>query len=225
MKRFVIAVLALIGLLLFGCVQQTPQPTPLPTPVEEPSAVPTPSPFQFASPTPSPVPSTEIVYSCSSDSECAWKSVNCCPETASAEWDCVNAGLTQLHCPKDVFCAQVIVPRPSSKCSCVNGECRPRSEYVPKTLVINFTARTGAFSVKQINATLGDTVVLKIRNVETSKDLYFRLKDFGREVMLRRGSTTTISFNANKTGVFQYCGEFCFEGSGMSGRLVVSEPQ
>ena len=69
----------------------------------------------------------EIVYECEED-ECEWVSVNCCPENAGAQWECINEAETELHCPEDVACPQVISPKPTEDCECVDGECEVKKD-------------------------------------------------------------------------------------------------
>jgi hypothetical protein len=61
---------------------------------------------------------------CSSDSECSWMIVNCCPEVAGAMWECVDLNYyKKADCPKTVICPQVISLKPSKDCICKNGSC------------------------------------------------------------------------------------------------------
>ena len=66
---------------------------------------------------------TGIVKTCSSDADCSWVSTNCCPETAGAHWECINAKLSEIECPKDIACPMVISPKPGKRCVCENGIC------------------------------------------------------------------------------------------------------
>ncbi len=77
--------------------------------------------------------SQDIISTCEKDSECAWVSINCCPENAGAEWKCVNKEETEIDCPEDVICPQVISPKPEETCVCIEGECAVEdSEEDPK---------------------------------------------------------------------------------------------
>ncbi len=66
---------------------------------------------------------TGIVRTCSSNADCDWVSTNCCPETAGAHWECINAKLSKLDCPANPVCLQVISPKPEKECKCINGIC------------------------------------------------------------------------------------------------------
>ncbi len=65
-----------------------------------------------------------VVTSCSEDDECRWVSTNCCSENAGAQWECVNEGETEINCPDNPVCPQVISPKPETSCECINGECQ-----------------------------------------------------------------------------------------------------
>ncbi len=65
----------------------------------------------------------EVVYSCDEDADCRWVSTNCCPENEGANWECVNEEETELDCPENTICPQVISPRPTSPCECIEGDC------------------------------------------------------------------------------------------------------
>ena len=55
---------------------------------------------------------------------CSWEITNCCPETAGAKWECVNLKLfKRTECPEAVICPQVISPKPSKDCVCIEGSC------------------------------------------------------------------------------------------------------
>lgn len=67
-----------------------------------------------------------IDYSCSSDEECYLTSTNCCPESAGAVWECIGKK-SVIECNVEgVLCPQVISPKPSVNCRCVNGFCIPQ---------------------------------------------------------------------------------------------------
>ncbi len=72
------------------------------------------------------MPSAEgiIVEECETGEECEWVSVNCCPENAGAQWECINAGESVIECPEDPICPQVVSPRPEEECSCADGICQ-----------------------------------------------------------------------------------------------------
>ena len=63
-----------------------------------------------------------VVRECS-QGECGWVSTNCCPENAGANWECVNKEKTNINCDEDVMCPQVISPKPTSGCDCLEGVC------------------------------------------------------------------------------------------------------
>jgi len=61
---------------------------------------------------------------CFTDYDCKWEIVNCCPETAGAQWKCVNLReFKEPSCPYTVLCPQIISPKPSFECACVQGKC------------------------------------------------------------------------------------------------------
>jgi len=56
--------------------------------------------------------------------DCQWKITNCCPETAGAEWKCVNVkSFNETKCPGFVICPQYLSPRPDLSCACEDGKC------------------------------------------------------------------------------------------------------
>ncbi|MCS7093897.1 MAG: hypothetical protein RMJ18_01805 [Candidatus Aenigmarchaeota archaeon] len=67
----------------------------------------------------------KINYYCERDEDCMLASVNCCPETAGAYWECVGRNSTIICNPEGVICPQVISPRPEYVCRCVNNFCIP----------------------------------------------------------------------------------------------------
>lgn len=61
---------------------------------------------------------------CKDDANCEWRITNCCSENAGAKWECVNLKTFKApECPSVVICPQVISPKPTSSCSCENGNC------------------------------------------------------------------------------------------------------
>jgi len=65
-----------------------------------------------------------FVTKCYLNSDCSWKIINCCPESAGAYWQCVNLKtFEEPSCPSVVICPQVISIRPSTNCICENGSC------------------------------------------------------------------------------------------------------
>jgi len=67
-------------------------------------------------------------YSCHSNSECAWVSVNCCPEHSGAAWYCLNKEMENYLCGEDSMfisggCNEGYSGKPSSSCTCQEGKC------------------------------------------------------------------------------------------------------
>jgi hypothetical protein len=61
---------------------------------------------------------------CFTGFECQWKITNCCPETAGANWECVNIkSYKETKCPGFMICPQFLSPKPNLSCTCENGEC------------------------------------------------------------------------------------------------------
>ncbi len=69
-----------------------------------------------------------VVTECS-QGECGWVSTNCCPENAGANWECVNKEKTNIDCDEDVMCPQVISPKPTSSCKCIDGGCEGEANH------------------------------------------------------------------------------------------------
>ncbi len=93
----------------------------------------------------------------------------------------------------------------------------------PVTTVKNFTitAQKWSFSPATITVNNGDTVKLSIKS--TDVDHGFFLADFGVSETLKAGTTTNVSFIANKSGTFSFsCSVFCGSShSSMVGTLIV----
>jgi len=70
-----------------------------------------------------PIHTPEKIRTCVQDSDCAWLSTNCCPETAGANWECINRKSNVSCSGFIVICPQVISPKPSLPCKCLNGVC------------------------------------------------------------------------------------------------------
>ncbi|MCX6801610.1 MAG: hypothetical protein NT067_00705 [Candidatus Diapherotrites archaeon] len=64
-----------------------------------------------------------IEKGCTENADCGWVSTNCCPETAGAQWECINAAQSGLKCLPDTICPQVMMPKPETGCSCKNNTC------------------------------------------------------------------------------------------------------
>jgi hypothetical protein len=65
----------------------------------------------------------QIVYSCETDEDCDWLSVNCCLESAGADWKCVSKQ-SDVSCEGvHPICQQVVRPKPTSPCICSEGVC------------------------------------------------------------------------------------------------------
>jgi len=70
-----------------------------------------------------PVHTPEIIRSCTFDTDCEWLSTNCCPETAGANWECINKRSNVTCSGFKVICPQIISPKPSLSCKCIEGVC------------------------------------------------------------------------------------------------------
>jgi hypothetical protein len=64
-----------------------------------------------------------ISKKCNSDLDCSWQTTNCCPETAGAYWQCINANESVIKCIGTILCPQFISPKPTASCRCQEGEC------------------------------------------------------------------------------------------------------
>ncbi len=93
----------------------------------------------------------------------------------------------------------------------------------PVSTIKNFsiTAQQWSFSPATITVNNGDTVKLSIKS--TDVDHGFFLADFGVSETLKAGTTTNVSFIANKSGTFSFsCSVFCGSShSSMVGTLIV----
>jgi len=70
-----------------------------------------------------PIHTPEKIRSCKVDTDCTWLSTNCCPETAGANWECINKRSNVTCSGFMVICPQVISPKPSLPCKCIQGVC------------------------------------------------------------------------------------------------------
>ena len=66
--------------------------------------------------------SISVSNQCDLDFECEWMITNCCTENAGASWECANPQRSQITCGQ-LVCPQVISPKPTVSCSCVQGTC------------------------------------------------------------------------------------------------------
>lgn len=64
-----------------------------------------------------------ILKKCSSDSDCSLEITNCCPETAGANWECINLKKSKIECESDILCPQILSPKPNFVCTCKEGGC------------------------------------------------------------------------------------------------------
>jgi len=89
--------------------------------------------------------------------------------------------------------------------------------------VFDMTARQWKFEPATIVVKKGDTVKLNITSVDVSHG--FNLPDFGINKRLEPGTTSLITFVADKAGSFGFnCSVLCGAGhSGMTGQLIVQE--
>jgi nitrous-oxide reductase len=87
-----------------------------------------------------------------------------------------------------------------------------RTERNGNTVEVWMSAQRSHFTPDVIRAREGDTVVLYVTNIEQTKDAThgFAISNYNIQTSLEPGETTTITFVADKTGVFNfYCTEFC----------------
>ena len=87
------------------------------------------------------------------------------------------------------------------------GPVRQGDKVVVKTVVVRSTITPTAVEVKQ-----GDTVTFAITNIEqTTDELHgFGLLDYDLNLVIDPGETKTVTFKADKPGVFPYyCTNFC----------------
>jgi nitrous-oxide reductase len=100
------------------------------------------------------------------------------------------------------------------------GPTRQGDKVVVKTVVVRSTITPTSVEVKQ-----GDTVTFAITNIEqTTDELHgFGLLDYNLNVVIDPGETKTVTFKADKPGVFPYyCTNFCSAlHQEMQGYLVV----
>ena len=89
------------------------------------------------------------------------------------------------------------------------------------TKSFTITAQKWSFSPSTITVNKGDTVKLSIKS--TDVDHGFFLPDFNVNETLSAGSTTSVTFVADKSGTFSFsCSKFCGSGhSDMVGTLIV----
>ncbi len=69
------------------------------------------------------IKSEGIITSCKEDNQCQWISTNCCPENAGANWECINKEI-KIECPENPICLQVVRPKPSEDCLCIDNKCQ-----------------------------------------------------------------------------------------------------
>lgn len=66
---------------------------------------------------------TQLAYNCTVDSDCEWKSTNCCTENAGAHWECIGKG-SYIDCQStQTLCPQFVSNKPSLPCACIGGRC------------------------------------------------------------------------------------------------------
>jgi nitrous-oxide reductase len=95
----------------------------------------------------------------------------------------------------------------------------------PNAVTVEMTSIRSAFTPDTFEVKEGDSVTLKITNVETIRDMThgFALPDHDLNLSLPPGATRTITFQAGKPGVYWfYCTNFCSAlHLEMRGRMVV----
>ncbi len=64
-----------------------------------------------------------LTHGCDLGNECAWTSTNCCPETAGANWECVNKIESTIECKEGIMCPAVLSGKPQTECSCAENIC------------------------------------------------------------------------------------------------------
>ncbi len=98
----------------------------------------------------------------------------------------------------------------------------------PHSVKVDMTLIRSAYTPDSFEVREGDTVTLKVTNVETIRDMIhgFALPDHNLNIALAPGFTKTITFEAGKPGVYwYYCTNFCSAlHLEMRGRMVV-QPQ
>jgi cytochrome c oxidase subunit II len=97
------------------------------------------------------------------------------------------------------------------------------SGQAPAVHEIQMTAKKYKFDPDVITVKKGDVVRLIITALDRKHG--FKLKEFGIDQELLKGTPTTIEFTADKVGTFEFkCSVFCGFGHGkMKGKLVVEE--
>jgi len=100
------------------------------------------------------------------------------------------------------------------------GPVRQGDKVTVKTVVVRSTITPTSVEVKQ-----GDTVVFAITNIEqTTDELHgFGLLDYNLNLVIDPGETKTVTFKADRPGVFPYyCTNFCSAlHQEMQGYLIV----
>jgi nitrous-oxide reductase len=106
---------------------------------------------------------------------------------------------------------------------------KPGQEQVvrtgPNSVRVDMTLIRSAFTPEKFEVREGDTVTLRITNVETIRDMThgYALPDHDLNVSLPPGATRTVSYAVRKPGVYWfYCTNFCSAlHLEMRGRMVV----
>jgi len=106
---------------------------------------------------------------------------------------------------------------------------KPGQEQVvrtgPNSVRVDMTLIRSAFTPEKFEVREGDTVTLRITNVETIRDMThgYALPDHDLNVSLPPGATRTVSYEVRKPGVYWfYCTNFCSAlHLEMRGRMVV----
>ena len=91
--------------------------------------------------------------------------------------------------------------------------------------MFNVNSRNFVFEPDTINVKLGDTVVLNVFGEDDGSGIGhgIGIPAFGVNKPFREGETVTVTFVADKKGVFPFfCSVYCGEGHGdMKGKIIV----
>lgn len=107
---------------------------------------------------------------------------------------------------------------------CLAGAALAHGQGTPAAYhVINMTAKNFEFDPAVITVKKGEKVRLLI--TATDRDHGIKIDGYDINQVLKKGSTETIEFTADKAGTFVFkCSVYCGHGHGrMKGKLVVEE--
>ena len=108
----------------------------------------------------------------------------------------------------------------------IDGSASPSQASVPETPQVHeiaVTAKKYEFSPNPIRVAKGEHVRLVITALD--HDHGFKLDAFGITQSIKKGTSATVEFTADKAGTFPFrCSVFCGLGhAGMKGTLIVEE--